>query len=96
MPSGRSSANVIAQILGVQCFLARTALGWSVSQLGRAAEIMSRTTVTENQKWRREAALAGCRVMAAKIALPHRRRQGWRSTALEAMGIGRANVYRAL
>jgi hypothetical protein len=55
----------------------------------------SRTTVTENQKWRREAALAGCRVMAAKIALPHRRRQGWRSTALEAMGIGRANVYRA-
>jgi transcriptional regulator with XRE-family HTH domain len=29
----------MAPILGVQCFLARTALGWSVSQLGRAAEV---------------------------------------------------------
>jgi hypothetical protein len=27
----------MAPILGIQCFLARTALGWNVSQLGRAA-----------------------------------------------------------
>jgi transcriptional regulator with XRE-family HTH domain len=32
-------AVVMAPILGVQCFLARTALGWSVSHLGRAAEV---------------------------------------------------------
>jgi hypothetical protein len=29
----------VMAILGVQCFLARTALGWSLSQLGRAAEV---------------------------------------------------------
>jgi transcriptional regulator with XRE-family HTH domain len=33
----------MAPILGVQCFLARTALGWSVSQLGRAAEVSYHT-----------------------------------------------------
>jgi DNA-binding XRE family transcriptional regulator len=43
MPSGRSSANVMAQILGIQCFLARTALGWNVSQLGRAAGVSYHT-----------------------------------------------------
>jgi hypothetical protein len=34
-----AGAVVMASILGVQCFLARTALGWSLSQLGRAAEV---------------------------------------------------------
>jgi hypothetical protein len=29
----------MASILGVQCFFARTALGWCVSGLGRAAEV---------------------------------------------------------
>ena len=33
----RVRATVMAPILGIQCFLARTALGWNVSQLGRAA-----------------------------------------------------------
>jgi transcriptional regulator with XRE-family HTH domain len=33
----------MAPILGVQCFLARTALGWSLSQLGRAAEVSYHT-----------------------------------------------------
>ena len=34
---------VVMAILGVQCFLARTALGWSLSQLGRAAEVSYHT-----------------------------------------------------
>jgi transcriptional regulator with XRE-family HTH domain len=29
----------MASMLGVQCFLARTALGWSMKRLGRAAEV---------------------------------------------------------
>jgi transcriptional regulator with XRE-family HTH domain len=33
----------MAPILGVQCFLARTALGWSLSQLGRAAGVSYHT-----------------------------------------------------
>jgi predicted transcriptional regulator len=33
----------MAPILGVQCFLARTVLGWSVSDLGRAAEVSYHT-----------------------------------------------------
>jgi transcriptional regulator with XRE-family HTH domain len=36
-------AVVMAPILGVQCFLARTALGWSLSQLGRAAGVSYHT-----------------------------------------------------
>jgi len=36
-------AAAMAPILGVQCFLARTALGWSLSQLGRAAEVSYHT-----------------------------------------------------
>jgi len=39
----RAGADVMAPILGVQCFLARTALGWSVSDLGRAAEVSYHT-----------------------------------------------------
>jgi transcriptional regulator with XRE-family HTH domain len=38
-----AGAVVMAPILGVQCFLARTALGWSVSDLGRAAEMSYHT-----------------------------------------------------
>jgi transcriptional regulator with XRE-family HTH domain len=38
-----AGAAVMAPILGVQCFLARTALGWSVSDLGRAAEVSYHT-----------------------------------------------------
>src|SRR5208282_6918774 len=38
-----AGAVVMAPILGVQCFLARTALGWSLSQLGRAAGVSSPT-----------------------------------------------------
>ena len=38
-----AGAAVMAPILGVQCFLARTALGWSLSQLGRAAEVSYHT-----------------------------------------------------
>jgi transcriptional regulator with XRE-family HTH domain len=34
---------VMTPILGVQCFLARTALGWGVSQLGRAAGVSYHT-----------------------------------------------------
>jgi transcriptional regulator with XRE-family HTH domain len=33
----------MAPILGVQCFLGRTALGWGVSDLGRAAEVSYHT-----------------------------------------------------
>jgi len=33
----------MAPILGVQCFLARTALGWSASHLGRAAGVSYHT-----------------------------------------------------
>jgi transcriptional regulator with XRE-family HTH domain len=32
-------AVVMAPILGVQCFLARTALGWSLKHLAHAAEV---------------------------------------------------------
>jgi hypothetical protein len=38
-----SAGGAAAPILGVQCFLARTALGWSLSQLGRAAEVSYHT-----------------------------------------------------
>jgi transcriptional regulator with XRE-family HTH domain len=38
-----AGAAVMAPILGVQCFLARTALGWSLPQLGRAAGVASHT-----------------------------------------------------
>jgi transcriptional regulator with XRE-family HTH domain len=38
-----AGADVMVPILGVQCFLARTALGWSLSQLGRAAEVSYQT-----------------------------------------------------
>jgi len=38
-----AGAVVMAPILGVQCFLARTALGWSVSDLARAAEVSYHT-----------------------------------------------------
>jgi transcriptional regulator with XRE-family HTH domain len=34
-----AGAAVMAPILGVQCFLARTALGWSLKHLARAAEV---------------------------------------------------------
>jgi transcriptional regulator with XRE-family HTH domain len=33
----------MARILGLQCFLARTALGWGVSRLGRAAGVSYHT-----------------------------------------------------
>jgi transcriptional regulator with XRE-family HTH domain len=33
------AADVMAPILGVQCFLARTALGWSLKHLAHAAEV---------------------------------------------------------
>jgi transcriptional regulator with XRE-family HTH domain len=36
-------ADVMAPILGVQCFLARTALGWSLPQLARAAGVSYHT-----------------------------------------------------
>jgi len=39
----RAGAAVMAPILGVQRFLARTALVWSVSDLGRAAEVSYHT-----------------------------------------------------
>jgi hypothetical protein len=39
----KSGAAVMTPILGVQCFLARTALGWNVSQLGRAAGVSYHT-----------------------------------------------------
>jgi hypothetical protein len=35
----------MAPILGVQCFLARAALGWSVYRLARAAGVSSHTVV---------------------------------------------------
>jgi Phage integrase family len=38
-----AGAAVMAPILGVQCFLARTALGWSASHLGRAAGVSYHT-----------------------------------------------------
>jgi transcriptional regulator with XRE-family HTH domain len=36
---------VVMAILGVQCFLARAALGWSMYRLARAAGVSSRTVV---------------------------------------------------
>src|SRR5580704_504435 len=40
---GMAIAGAAVTILGVQCFLARTALGWSLSQLGRAAGVSYHT-----------------------------------------------------
>jgi|SRR5580700_2822900 hypothetical protein len=65
MPSGRSSANVMAQILGIQCFLARTALGWSVSQLGRAAEVSYHTI----ERFEREGSARPSTIEAIQCAL---------------------------
>jgi transcriptional regulator with XRE-family HTH domain len=33
----------MAPIVGVQCWIARTALGWNLRQLGRAAEVSAHT-----------------------------------------------------
>ena len=43
MVASAGAGAAVMAILGVQCFLARTALGWSLSQLGRAAEVSYHT-----------------------------------------------------
>jgi hypothetical protein len=58
-------ANEMAQILGVQCFLARTALGWNVSQLGRAAEVSYHTI----ERFEREGSARPSTVEAIQRAL---------------------------
>ena len=35
----------MAPIVGVQCWIARTALGWNLRQLGRAAKVSAHTIV---------------------------------------------------
>jgi transcriptional regulator with XRE-family HTH domain len=55
----------MAPILGVQCFLARTALGWNVSQLGRAAEVSYHTI----ERFEREGSARPSSVEAIQRAL---------------------------
>jgi DNA-binding Xre family transcriptional regulator len=65
-PAGRSGgAAIMALILPVQCFLAREALEWSVTELARAAEV-SRKTV---ERFERGGSLKATTVEAIQRAL---------------------------
>jgi transcriptional regulator with XRE-family HTH domain len=65
VPSGRSIADRAGAIVPAQCFMARTALGWSVSDLASAA-VVSPPTV---RRFERDGAVSARTVETIQRAL---------------------------